>query len=402
MKIRTIKQFFSIFLIGSDQFSIHLIGHIRFIQFLLIFFYLKLLIKKKLIVKNELIFLLLFLFTASISLFYSNNVTKGIANIIWIAYNYFVIFLIFKYLSMKYYNTIFRLLVYSFRLQIIIATLLYLLGLQHRAYLFYYEPSYFAIALIPYISIVYYKFKTKEKKYLYFDVVLILMALVITKSALLLLILLLIIFIYLINNISLKSMITFLLFTVIISILTIINKDYFLLYINNNLLLNTFYHIISSNSIQDLVTFLIERGGNRIPRVHLAWDIFLSHPIFGVGIGNYENYTNLIDTSAYLFGNPWDEPIYGKPAVNIFLELLSSVGIVGFMSFVLFISYLLRKVKFRYLDTIQKSYMLAFFLTIIVLMFESNYLRLYVWMIMGLLAGSFEHKGQLKYDSNRL
>jgi len=385
-----IKIFFSIFLIGSDKLALTLAGaNFRFIQVLLLIFTIPLLINKKILDKKEFIVFMAMITLTSISIYFSLSYVKSIMYIFWLTFNYLIVFTLFKYLAGIYNQQVYSYLFIAYRLQIIIGFFLYLTNLQKRVSLFYYEPSYFSLSILIFISISVIRFYADKNYKYWFDFLLILIGIMITQSMTLIIGL----FFIILFTVFLKIKLNFLnflkgLFFLFIFIFSIIFSINHIITSNNSLLMHSLISIVNSSDISNIINFLIHRGGNRVPRIECAWDIWNKNLIFGVGIGAYKAYLSTVDTSVYLFGYKWDEPISGRPAINIYLEILATTGIVGFIGFIGFISFLLRKVHFQKLDYIGQGYFVAFFTLMFTLNFESNYLRLYLWMTLGLLAGS--------------
>ncbi len=127
-----------------------------------------------------------------------------------------------------------------------------------------------------------------------------------------------------------------------------------------------------------------------MPRMQAAWDIFQQNPVFGVGIGVYNYYMDASDINdvAYTKGVPWISIRSGQPAVNIYLELLVTTGIVGALPFFAFLLSFLFWGRGKPPDLIDKSYLIAIITFFIMLAIESNYLRLYFWMLLGIYLGS--------------
>jgi O-antigen ligase len=136
---------------------------------------------------------------------------------------------------------------------------------------------------------------------------------------------------------------------------------------------------------------ILMRGGNRLPRMDAALQTAIAHPWFGVGPGNYTNYNKNIDYSDISGGDEYLDPS-GLPAINILLEGAINAGI--FASVIMTITWLYvlllaikyrdRNCKTRQAGNIILSSLLAIF---ILMQLESNYLRAYLWVFMGLFVG---------------
>jgi O-antigen ligase len=152
---------------------------------------------------------------------------------------------------------------------------------------------------------------------------------------------------------------------------------------SNDLLATTVRLVISS---PNTVEALVERGGNRIPRMLAAIYIFGNHPLVGVGIGQYRNTSNVVDLSAFAKGNS-ELSAQNDEAINIYVELLATTGIPTATLFFLFLIRSVTIRKARELDDRQKSILIGLVSMLLMLNFESNYLRPYLWMLLGAYAG---------------
>jgi O-antigen ligase len=153
---------------------------------------------------------------------------------------------------------------------------------------------------------------------------------------------------------------------------------------SNDLLAST---IRGAYQSPDVMEYLMGRGANRVPRMRAARDVFLEHEWMGVGIGAYESAIRRRNMSAYSAGQWWIS-VADQPAVNIYLELLATTGLLGAAPMFGFFARTLMLSRLRSLDYIQRSYLLACVCLLIMLNFDSNYLRPYLWMILGVYSGS--------------
>lgn len=94
-----------------------------------------------------------------------------------------------------------------------------------------------------------------------------------------------------------------------------------------------------------------------------AWRMFLDHPLFGVGVGNYpENY------QIYSREIGLDDRREARTPASLYLELLSELGIAGIVAFLVLLFYVFRtglraNIQFFGLGFTQESYMLRAFLS---------------------------------------
>lgn len=385
------KLFLSVFFIGADILSITIAGsNFRFIQFLLPIFAFKLIFYRRIFLNREILAFLLMLFCFSFSLYDSSNLLKSLMYVFWLIFNYFFVYLYFKYYGDLYKKELYEIIIIVCRLQIIVAIILVVIGVHERAQIFFYEPSYFGMFLLIFGSCIAAQvIKNDYSKFFLFDLILFLISLVFTQSmtqSIGVFFLLICIIILKINN---KKQFIYLI--VFLTIFSFVISKLLLLFLGdtNNLLIKTFFNIFTFNDIDSIIDFIIDRGGNRVPRMLCAFDIWKNNFWTGIGLGAYESYLQNIDTSIYLRGiYPWEESIEDRPPINIFLELLSTTGVIGLFGFVLFFIISGKNLWFLKYDTISLSYLLSFITFVFVLNFESNFLRLYFWMIFGLLIGS--------------
>jgi O-Antigen ligase len=388
---------FLVTITGFDILSFNIASStIRFayVMFFIAFLYLKKdiydTVKKQKILHS---FLLLFVLFSLPSIIGSSNVTKSLIYPLWVLLNYLLIFTIFSFLSSNNNSRkeLFNGIIISFRFQILASLLFFLLkiGIAGRVSLFYYEPSYFAFALTLYIATIVYRFKDKPTSWLILDVLLVFIAFLTTQSFNLILALLICLMCSVFVGQKKENQIKITV-TLIFGILLMYLLVY--LYAQNidDLISVRLRSALESDSILD---YLSGTGGNRIPRKECAWAIFLQHQWFGVGIGAYDSYTlttNIPECLAFL-DNEDLTPI-GKPATNIYVEILSTVGIVGAWPIFSFFAYIVARKNFSKLDMIQSSYFTAVVSLLTLLMFDGNYMRLYLWMFLGIYYGSTSEK----------
>ncbi|MEO6025332.1 MAG: O-antigen ligase family protein [Candidatus Binatia bacterium] len=94
--------------------------------------------------------------------------------------------------------------------------------------------------------------------------------------------------------------------------------------------------------IANLNPFAEGRGGNtgthsterRVETVGLGWDIFLEHPIFGIGLGNFREVARQV----------YNDPFY-RPPHNSYIWALSETGIFSFALFLLLFWVTLRDIR---------------------------------------------------------
>ncbi|MDH4037048.1 MAG: O-antigen ligase family protein [Candidatus Krumholzibacteria bacterium] len=88
-------------------------------------------------------------------------------------------------------------------------------------------------------------------------------------------------------------------------------------------------------AVTELATRPADRNvGTRLVLWQISWDLFLQHPVFGVGMGDYT-----IEADRHLRGR---KVLTTVDTHNVYLHLLATRGLVGFIPFVLYFVVLLR------------------------------------------------------------
>ncbi|MEP7098981.1 MAG: O-antigen ligase family protein [Burkholderiales bacterium] len=263
--------------------------------------------------------------------------------------------------SVKLYDA----LLYAFRFQIIVGLIMFGLGLHERTRFLYYEPSYFSIALAIYCALV--AHRIRERKHVTSDIVLLLAYLITSASGAFVLVLLLTAAL----NVRRAGLKYLLLGLVSVAIM---GTAYVALVDDTNTAL---VRLFLSGEL-DFYAFLL-RGGNRLARLEAGWDVFLDHPLFGIGLGSFETATLSLDldpigTTDYLAAE-------GKPAINVYLELAATAGIVGFIGFAVLLWPL-----FRWLlgEGFRSPLSRGVICMLLILTWESNFLRPYLWVMLSL------------------
>ena len=132
-----------------------------------------------------------------------------------------------------------------------------------------------------------------------------------------------------------------------------------------------------------------------------GWNIFIQHPLFGVGLGGYPPY--LMD--AYLRSDTTFSfigmhaligevlnPVKMFEAMNVFTELLASLGIVGLCAFGSLLYGLFVQVK-RTVESEKRTaycWLVSMIVTLIVLQFNQGIFRTYIWVHLALLYAYLE------------
>ena len=127
----------------------------------------------------------------------------------------------------------------------------------------------------------------------------------------------------------------------------------------------------------------------------------MQNPIFGVGLGGYPCY--LMDaflqgdsSFLYLGGRSWIldslNPVKSFEAMNVFTELLASLGIVGLCAFGTLLYGLFAQVRSVRVPEKRMAYSLlvSMLVTLIVLQFNQGIFRTYIWVHLALIYAYLE------------
>ena len=303
---------------------------------------------------------------------------RSILYIAWVIFSYGVIFPLFYYFAREHRDSFLDGIVLAGRAQIIIGALLVILHLQIRARLLYYEASYFAYGLVPYCTIVIWRLLHKIRQNRTLDCGLLVLAVLTTGSATLMLIIVLIwLLSAIVIGLKAKQVIRMIMAAAALIVGLIIYAQF-----AHDLIAYTINSVLDSGN---LIVALLDRAGNRIPRLLGATYIFQQHPMVGVGIGQYRNFSNTVNLSKFN-GSAWNSA-GDNQAINIYLELLVTTGIPTACVFFLFLLRTVTLRKVRALDDQQKIVYISLMAMLIMLNFEANYLRPYLWMMLGAYTG---------------
>lgn len=323
-----------------------------------------------------------FFFIHSITALISDDPLKGIIYSGWIIFTYFTFFRLAVDCARRLGPWVWEVLIINGRFQIITAIALVAIGVHERAKFGYYEPSYMAVGLIPYIFAA--TFLSKRKL---LDATLVVLILVFSQSANLILVIVIGLFCWLfLAKFSLRTIVALAAVILVFSLLltfTLRNSG------NPNFVV---VNLFLENGISlDTVITGLERGGNRVPRIEAAWEVAKKYLFTGVGSGNYVQYTNIRNYSHISDGKSWLDPS-GLPAVNVLLEAVTNAGLLAALLLVL-IYYFMWHHASKHPDKLVRYAILCGLLAIaIVMQLESNYMRAYLWVAFGLYVA---HSGKI-------
>ena len=329
------------------------------------------------------------------SLFFSAEFYKSVGYLVWIFFNYIALCVVYKSLIVRSLDNTLLGVRDAYRFQIFLGCLLYFSGLQPRAAVLYYEPSYFALSLTPYVVMVVSSY-IKSKGYVgdvvkrtsFIDVFLLLAAIYTTKSANLMLVCALSV---LIISFLGKGKLKKICILAVVGTISIFGL-YFYSQNSNDLIAVTINNLFSAS---DPVKALLDRTGNRWPRFNLAYDISLSN-FWGVGIGAYEKYT-LSHTFAGYTGLPFYLSPIGYPPINIYLELASTCGWLALAVWLLWHFKMIKAANKRPVG--GPVIVCSLIVAMLALFIESSFMRPYYWMLMGMVMGQIALNKRARQNS---
>lgn len=332
----------------------------------------------------------LFAIAGAISTGNSLAVVKSVGYTIWVFFDFFVIIVLCYNLARLYPpEKVLSLWFMVFRIHVFLVIPEFVLGLmQHRferPHLWFYETSYMAIFLTSYFGSALYMMLREGKRYA-LDFGLAVLVMLITASATAIFgIIFAVIFNFLVARQRMKLLLWSAgLTAVFLGILFLFFHDsmYFVLVAS---------FLVADGSVFDLI---VGRGGNRIIRLLVGWSAFTHHPWTGVGIGGDTAYMDAVPLpeNSLQYVRPWLET-KGQPFCNIFIEVLGTMGLLGFAPFCAILSYCgwqIVKVQ-RRPDTYSPAamaFLMGFFSSILAMQFEGTMLRYYLWSPLGLALGA--------------
>lgn len=375
--------FLSTLLIGADLFGVDVLGfNVRIDQLFLAVLAVLLVLRGRFSF-HENIFMIAFLAFSLISTLFAFSKTRAVFYYVSIVYN--AVFLFWSYASyVRYYGLmkfmrVFRATCYTmFVIFIIQYALVVLTGREipfmpsygefmgiPRFRLWFYEPSYMATYLSAWMAVSAYMWLIGEKKsYLADTVICVLMLALSTASTGYVAIAFVIVVVYVMwisKGLSVKKLIFPLVCLVLVGVFALALPDVF----------GWFVGRLFNSSLDDA-------SGGRISQWAETFGVFASNPFFGVGPGCYGLYLGL-DA--------------GHVPSNVTLDLMATVGIFATIAFYGLTVWQIWKSVRIYLEDKNAHNMLlvawAFGLLTFTLILQANqgYLRLYHWMILGIIEG---------------
>ncbi len=327
--------------------------------------------------KAAIVYSLVFLSALMPSMAFTHNRAGSIAFLVG-AIITIGITLYFSYLSSQLgTERVTKLFIYFYRFSIIVAALLFITGIHERARFTLYEPSYFAIALIPYISITLIRIYSK-RDFPAVDTAMVLTALITTSSASLFIWILLCLALVWWRKSQAKLKTGLISFGIALLSLSLL--------VNFNDRAKAAYNIVANGG--EALALAINVGGNRLQRILVTLDVTQKFPLVGVGMNAMTSYAaQYLDNSDYeldgMSASDFDLNEVSK-AVNTYLDIASETGLIGLCGYLCFLLYIYRR-KGHSLEF--EAFHIAFVATSIALMAESSYLRAYVWSLYGVIVG---------------
>ncbi len=354
------------------------------------------LIASKRVVDKWIVFVILFAVACLPSVLFSSNQGKSMGYVLWIIFNYISISVVYRHLILKDKDQALIGIRDSYRLQIILGALLYFSGIQFRAQVLYYEPSYFALSLTPYIVLIFSRYLkggvkegNKNEYTSLIDIFFIIVALYTTKSANM-------IFVFIIAALVLslygkgkfKKLI-------VMGAMCAVAWVGFSWYSenNNDLISETFQNIANSANLFDAA---MDRTGNRWPRAQLTYDTAM-HTFWGVGIGNFKEYTTITYLPKFTGMTDYLSPLANEP-INIYFEIAATCGWIALFVWLIW--------HFKLLTEANRDksgapiIVCSLIVAMLALFLESNFMRPYYWMLIGMVMGQISYASRHREEGS--
>lgn len=272
-------------------------------------------------------------------------------------------------------------------------------GLIARPNAFAYEPSFYVLCIVPFVSLIFFSYITDYKNQ---DMG----CLFLKKNC----------FLFLISNFFLlismttSSLLFYLFFFVCLCLFSLFRlffcwKKFMTKTIGFFMSLVIFFKMLPYDIKFFFLKFFfqpihsLESFSDRFSGIKIALKIWLKHPVCGVGLGNLPYYCY----NEFILGNTqmlyrYADMIKTENILKIFepsnvlTELLASLGLFGFISFSFFFlviwKYFLLAYKKRPFFSV--NLMVSVIVMLFLLQINQGLLRTYVWVHLGIVFGSFE------------
>lgn len=351
------------------------IAYVWFVLYAILFsLFLNLAIKKE-----NFYIALIFLCSLLPSVLFSKNVVTSLAFYAG-AIVCVVIMLLFAKMTVLAAPKVIGILFGFYRFSVILTLFLVVFGIQVRGHFLLYESSYYAIVLIPYFCMTFYRLFLYGFKVSVLDIVLIIVAIATSQSVSMVGWCILSFFcIYIRSGLSRK--IHFVLIGIGIVLFFV------LAYFFNdraNMIISRMFLLFENPS--DSLSLLVFVVGNRLQRVVVGYEAFIQNPWVGVGLGAFREYsaTNFDPVDFALNGVSASDFTVDTPAANVFIEMAAEGGIIGLVGYIWMLIFIHRK---NNNSKLLAPFKIAFYITMVSLLIEASYLRNYLWALYGIIIG---------------
>ncbi|MEY2689139.1 MAG: hypothetical protein RL375_3337 [Pseudomonadota bacterium] len=300
---------------------------------------------------------------------------KGLAYSFWILVNYVLFYRTAYVLTALLGSRVWNVVLLGGRVQILLGVLLFAFGVHERTQFIYYEPSYLAIGLVPYLFCVLFWSRRRLVDYSLLGLVL-----VTNQSANLMLALVVAVALWFLYARKAGQLLALSLLVAAAAVgffwAALSNPD------NPNHGLAVWFSENGWNP--ELWTEVGRRAGNRLPRLQAALELLDGRWWFGLGPGNFPALTVGMDFDALSGGVDYYDPA-GLPVINVFVEAAANAGILALlMVAVMFVMVFFAALRIH--DRKERWIALGIVVAFcVMLQIESSYLRAYVWFSFGVL-----------------
>jgi O-antigen ligase len=367
--------FLTVLLIGADTLSLNIGGfNFRFVQVIAVLAVLILILQNQYKMPTIQLFIV-FCILMFISCLFSVSLAVSFTYFLWVIYDFiFITCLIYSYIryySIQRFIDIYRITMFIQVVLIMFQFFLELIGVQisffnsgtfkgiPRPAIWFYETSYtathisFWLALSAYMAII-----CNSKQY-FKDLLFAILGIIFGTSSVGFIAIGLVMICIMCILLHKKK---YLRFSKMLLLLLLLSVVIYLLFKN---IITTFLFRIFNDGIYN-------SSGGRVEMYKETWNVFINNLFFGVGPGAYGIYLGF--DRSYV------------PS-NVTLELLATVGLfatVAFYCFIFFIIYCVYKCS-KENKNFSYSMIFALLIFLVILQANQNYLRLYMWMFLGML-----------------
>lgn len=353
--------------------------------------------------KPMMILFVLWALAGAASSFESYAPAKSVGYTIWTLFNFFIIIsLFYNYARNSEPAQVLSLWLFVFRIHCLLVILEFarniLTGNPERPYLWFYEPSYLAIFMTAYFGSALYMLLHRGRAYLPDFLLATATFLLVASATGIFGMLLAVALNFVISRQRLKLLLgTAVLGGSFVGILYVFFQS------------TTYYQFLVGfllTSDANLIDLILLRGGNRVVRAIVGWEAFLQHPWLGIGIGADDVYMDLngFPDAAWRYIRPWSDVDFGAPFCNVFVSVLGSTGILGFLPFMGIILYAggmaLGQIRLRRNPEIV-AMLVGFFSILLAMQLDGTVQRYYVWSPLGLALGMVAYQNRRNLASGK-